>query len=161
MRKIFIRIGVLLAVFLGGIAGFSHFMNIENTDRTSTVAEPGLPVVYIWDGERMLNEMFGYSDEMQGNYMRDTLTVLPSDYRLHAAIDTFGCEVEKVSYEVRSKDAERLVENTEISYITEKDGYLDVELPIKKLLEEDEEYILRIIVDTNMQSGISYYTRIV
>ncbi len=161
MRKIFIRIGVLLAVFLVGIVGFSHIMNIENTDRTSTVAEPALPVVYIWDGQRIMNEMFGYAGEMQSNYMRDTLTLLPSDYKLHAAIDTFGSEVEKVSYEVRSADASRLVENTDISYITEKDGYLDVELPVKKLLEEGEEYILRIIVDTDTRKGISYYTRIV
>ena len=39
MRKILIRIGVLVAVFFLGIFLFSHFMNIENTDRTSAMAE--------------------------------------------------------------------------------------------------------------------------
>lgn len=161
MKKFFMRIGVLAAVFIAGIVGFSHVMNIENTDRTGTVAQPMFPVVYIRDGDQVINEMFGYADEMQANYMRDTLTLLPSDYCLTLAIDTFGAEVEKVSYEVRSSDALRLVERTDVTYFTEKEGYLNVELPIKKLLEKEEEYILRIILDTDVKDGISYYTRIV
>ena len=161
MKKFFMRIGVLAAVFIAGIVGFGHVMNIENTDRTGTVAQPTFPVVYIRDGDQVINEMFGYADEMQANYMRDTLTLLPSDYCLTLAIDTFGAEVEKVSYEVRSSDALRLVERTDVTYFTEKEGYLNVELPIKKLLEKEEEYILRIILDTDVKDGISYYTRIV
>ena len=80
MKKFFMRIGVLAAVFIAGIVGFGHVMNIENTDRTGTVAQPTFPVVYIRDGDQVINEMFGYADEMQANYMRDTLTLLPSDY---------------------------------------------------------------------------------
>lgn len=90
MRKILIRIGVLVAVFFLGIFLFSHFMNIENTDRTSAMAEPTLPVVYVRDGDQLINEMYGYTGQMQANYMRDTLTLLPSDYRLTVEVDTYG-----------------------------------------------------------------------
>ena len=161
MRKILIRIGVLVAVFFLGIFLFSHFMNIENTDRTSAMAEPTLPVVYVRDGDQLINEMYGYTGQMQANYMRDTLTLLPSDYRLTVDVDTYGRTINKISYEVRSADATRLVENTEVTYLTEKDGYLEAELPLKKLLDQNEEYILQIVLHADNDQDISYYTRIV
>ncbi len=161
MRKVFIRIGVLLAVFLLGIVIFSHFMNIENTDRTAETAKPSLPLVYIWDGERLVNEMYGYTGQMEANYMRDTITLLPEDYVVGIAVDTFGEEITGVSYEVRSADTARLVEEKQVSALTEENGYIRADLPLARLLEEDEEYILRISVDTKDQEGISYYTRIV
>jgi len=161
MRKILIRIGVLAAVFFAGIFVFSRIMNTENADNTQAVAEPEFPVVYIWDDDRTINEMFGYAEEMQVNYVRDTLTVLPEDYHLLLAIDTFGTPVQHVSYEVRSSDGERLVEETDITYITEKAGRLEVELPIKKLLEKETEYVLRIMLNIGEQEPVSYYTRII
>ena len=157
MRKILIRIGVLVAVFFLGIFLFSHFMNIENTDRTSAMAEPTLPVVYVRDGDQLINEMYGYTGQMQANYMRDTLTLLPSDYRLTVDVDTYGRTITKISYEVRSADATRLVENTEVTYLTEKDGYLEAELPLKKLLDQNEEYILQIVLHADNDQNISYY----
>ena len=56
-----------MAVFFLGIFLFSHFMNIENTDRTSAMAEPTLPVVYVRDGDQFINEMYGYTGQMQAN----------------------------------------------------------------------------------------------
>ncbi len=161
MKKVLIRCGVLLAVFLLGIAVFSHFMNIENTDRTAETALPSLPLVYIWENGRAVNEMYGYTGEMEANYVRDTVTLLPEDYTLEIAVNPFGEEIAGVRYEVRSADANRLVEEKEAAVLTEEDGYIRAQLPVAKLLEKEEEYILRIILDTRDREGISYYTRIV
>ena len=67
---------------------------------------------------------------------------------------------DKISYEIRSLDAKRLIANADVTSYTENKGMISMELPIQNLLEENEEYLLVIQLESGDRM-IYYYTRII
>lgn len=148
-------------MFLAALIIISRIMNKDTTDLTVEMQPAVLPVVAMkLEGER-INCLHGYSEDMQANYLRDTLTPLPENRCLSVEIDTFGTAVDRISYEVRSLDTTRLVENTEVyNYVTSGDR-ITAEFNIKDLIDDDREYILITILDLEDSTQARYYTRIV
>jgi hypothetical protein len=161
MKKTIIKIMILAIVFCVGIYILTQFRGKEESDQITTMAAPTLPIVYLTSFEKNINELHGYTGKMEANYMRDTITPLPEDRTLPITINNFSSEITKISYEVRSLDTERLVEQTEVTDFKSKDGKVNATLNIKNLLEDKKEYILIIIVSTKTKENINYYTRIV
>ena len=112
MRKQIIKAAGFIGMLLIALMAVSRIVNKGNTDLTVEMEPASLPLVSMkLDGERV-NCLRGYSEDMQANYLRDTLTPLPENRCLSVEIDTFGTEITGISYEVRSLDMTRLVENT-------------------------------------------------
>lgn len=139
----------------------SNVMNRGNTDLTVDMEPATLPVVSVKLGGERVNCLRGYSEDMQANYLRDTLTPLPENRRLAVEIDTFGTEVSGISYEVRSLDTTRLVENTEVYNYAVSGETITAEFNIKDLIDDNREYILTAILTLADGRDIKYYTRIV
>lgn len=161
MKRRLIRYSVLVLVFFLSILTISKITNKGNTDRTAQMGASTFPIIYMLEGSWKMNELHGHRNEMEANYMRDTLTVLPDDRKLQIEIDKYGNDIKGISYEVRSLDTKRLVENTEVTEFEEDQHYVYATLNIKNLLDADTEYILTVFVQTKYQNNISYYTRIV
>lgn len=160
MKKVVIKIVVLLAVFAGGIFIFSAILDKGNTGLTAMMGRATLPLIDMdVDGIR-LNCLRGYTAEMDGNYMRDAITPLPADRKLTITVEDYGRQIDTISYEVRSIDTKRLVENTEVTGFNKKDGRVEAVLPIKDLMEQGQEYMLKIRL-TSDGTEIDYYTRII
>lgn len=161
MKKTIIKAIILAVVFLIGIIILTQFRTKENTDELTTMSKSTFPTIYLTSYEENLNELHGYLDEMEANYMRDTITPLEDDRSLPITINGYGSEIKKLSYEVRSLDTERLVENTEVTDFKKQDDTIKATLNIKNLLEDNKEYILKIMITTDTADNINYYTRIV
>lgn len=97
---------------------------------------------------------------MDGTAMRDTITPLREDLTLPVIIRTFQNQIEGISYEVRSMDMQRLIENGEISAFSQKNGEVKVELQFENILEQDTEYVLIFQVVSDGKP-VYYYTRII
>lgn len=160
MKKGLIKTGVLLMVFCVSLVVFSTIANQKNMDLTMHLEEATLPVVYAYHQNEKINQLFGYTEEMEAQYMRDTITPLEENLLLPIEIDTYGAEVSSISYEVRSMDTERLIEQTQVQDVKESGKMLKAELPIQNLLKDNQEYIL-ILTLTCKERPIHYYTRIV
>ena len=76
---------VLLLVFVAGVAVFSHFRNREDTVEAVELNEALLPVLYMQDGDLLMNPMFGNKAQMDGTTMREHLTLLPTGRDLKVA----------------------------------------------------------------------------
>lgn len=161
MKKTIIKGIILAIVFLIGIYFLAIFRGKEDVDQITTMSQPTLPTIYLSSFEENLNELHGYTQEMEANYMRDTITPLSQDRTLPITIKSYGAQIEKISYEVRSLDTTRLVEQTEVTDFKENGDTISAVFNIKNLLEEDKEYILKIIVSTKTTENINYYTRII
>ncbi len=161
MKKTIIKAVILAVVFLFGIFLLTQFKSKETIDQLTTMAQPTFPTVSLTSYEENINELHGYLDEMEANYMRDTITPLQDDRSLPITINCFGSNIKKLSYEVRSLDTERLVEDTEVTDYKKQDDIINTTLNIKNLLEDDKEYILKIMITTDTADNINYYTRIV
>ena len=163
MKKGMIKLLVLAGVFLLGVIVFGELTNHSNEDLTTEMADATLPVVSFFmkgEGENQeVNELRGYTKEMQSVYMRDAITTVSSDRLLPLQVQTYDTKIDEISYEIRSLDASRLIADSKVEDYEEKKGRIKAELTIQNLLEENEEYLFII----KLKSGgdtIYYYTRI-
>ncbi|MGN0142637.1 MAG: hypothetical protein ACI4AD_10445 [Roseburia sp.] len=159
MRKGIVKAVVLFLIFIISCIGFGSLANHTNEDLTTEMADATLPVISLYAQGRELNQLHGYSVEMDASYMRDAITPVGEDRILPIAIQTYQMAIDGISYEIRSLDAERLIANAEVTSYEGRKGKIRADLEIQNLLEEGEEYLL-IIELTSGSQNIYYYTRI-
>jgi len=161
MKEIIIKAAIFITSFLISLFIISSIMNRGTTDMTVEMGEASLPVVSVVDGDREINRMYGIRSTVEPNMMRDTLTPLNEGRSLEIYISKYGNRLKEVAYEVRSLDAERLIEDTEIlDYIEDEDG-ISARLNIKDLINDGKEYILAVRLTNEQGQKIYYYTRII
>lgn len=159
MNKVLRQFLILAAVFIAGLFVFSRLTNHETRDRTEDMAEASLPVVYLMEDGQRVNELHGYAQEMNAASMRDTITPVEAGKTLPVEIDSYGHTVKAVSFEVRTLDTTRLVQQAEAENLTATEDTAQAELPIGNLLSEGEEYLLILQVTTS-GDPCYFYTRI-
>lgn len=160
MRKGIIKIAVLILVFGLTVAVMGERDRQSETDLTSEMASVTLPVVYLQRDNMKMNQLYGYSSEMDATAMRDTITPLREDLMLPIVIKAYQNQIESISFEVRSMDMQRLVENGEISSFSHENGEVRVELQFENILEQGMEYMLELTVNSDGKP-VYYYTRII
>ncbi len=160
MSKKIIKAVVLPLVFLAALFGFSMLTHTENVNLVSEMPESTLPVIRLSCGDQPINELYGYRDEMDAASTRDTITPLADSLELPVTIEAHDSYVESISYQVRTLDMERLLEDTQVSAFSQEDGVISTQFQIQNLLTEGEEYML-IITLTCGGEEIHYYTRLI
>ncbi len=161
MKKAIIKGGIVLSVFLAALIMISSVMNQGNTDMTAEMAGAAFPVVTVdYNGYR-INQMHGYAMAMEVSQMRQSITPLLPGRRLGLWIDTYGTGVSGISFEVRSLDGGRLVENTQVEDYEEQEEGIALSFGLKDLIEMDQEYMLVLILKLENGKEVRYYTRVV
>lgn len=160
MRKGTFKAIVLLTIFVLAVVIFGNLTNHTNEDLTMEMAEAVLPVISLYYNDAEMNELHGYTREMDAAYMRDTITPIAKNRRLPISIQTYQTAVDTISYEIRSLDASRLIANADVSSYEEKRGRIWAELEIQNLLSAGEEYLLIIKLESGSDTTY-YYTRII
>ena len=135
-------------------------MNQGNVDMTAQMGPATYPLVYVLMGDRQLNSLRGYAEPMETSYFRESLTPLMDGRRLTMRIDKYGNIIEGLIFEVRSIDGSRLIESTEITEYEERRNSITFDINIKDLIEPEEEYTFVLLVNTDRNRTIRFYTRI-
>ena len=159
MPKGIIKAAVLSTIFLLSVILFSKMTNHVNEDMTTEMPEATLPVISLYSNGTKINELRGYTGEMNAAYMRDSITPIHESRRLPIAIQTHQTPIDAIRYEIRSLDATRLVADAEVTDFQDAKGLITAELQIQNLLEAGEEYLL-ILQLRSEDDRIYYYTRI-
>jgi len=155
LKGIFFGVVLFAALFL-----FETVMNLGNTDMTAEMAPASYPLVYMNVSGEMVNCLHGYRGEMDAAYMRDTITPLENGRDIGITVEKFGTSIAAVSYQVRSSDGSRLIEETEITDFEETENVLNAYFTVKDLLEQGKEYNLIICLRLGSGRDVRYYTRI-
>lgn len=108
-----------------------------------------------------INVLHGYRDVMEVSQMRDCLTPLAAGRKMNLDIDTYGCEIGQIRFEVRSVDGSRLIEDTVVEEYEQLEDEVKVSFGIKDLIESNREYLLVLVLTTAGGDQIRYYTRII
>lgn len=161
MKKYLVKFTVLFSIFILSVIIISKVTNKGNTDMTAEMANATYPVLTAMVEGQEINQLHGYADEMQAQYMRDTITPLGADRKLTIQIKENESDIQEISYEVRSLDTTRLVEDNKINSFESTEQGIKAEIPIKDLIDKGTEYILTIVLHCNGKQEIRYYTRIV
>ncbi len=160
MKKIIIKIITIILAFFTGILFMSFYYNKGNLDMTAHMAEATLPILYFENGEEYVNPTYGYTKDADASCMRNAIVPLAENRVLGIALEKYNAEIEKVTYEVRSLDMERLIQNGEIETLESSGEFLKGSVKIKDLLEDGEEYLLIFHVKTKEYEDVRYFTRI-
>ncbi|NBK90577.1 hypothetical protein D5278_00995 [bacterium 1XD21-13] len=160
MKKLILKSISILAAFLLGIVFMSYFLSVGNRDLTDSMASATLPLVYLEQNGRQLNLMHGYTQPMNGSLLREAVLPLPADRRVELVVQCPNAKVEKLFYEVRSLDTERLVEDAQIMDYSQQEEEIRAEFQLKDLLDEGEEYLLVLRLELNHGEEALYYTRL-
>lgn len=161
MRKIWIRYGIFAAVFIVAMVFFSIYLNQGTTDMTVEMKEATLPLAEVIINEQKINEMHGYTRKMDVSTIRDSITPIGEDRALTFAVEKFDQDISAVSFEVRSSDGERLIENTQVFNYEEDHKTIKATVNIKDLIEENTEYNFVLILQCADGNDVYYYTRII
>lgn len=161
-KKTLRKLGILLAVFIGAV--IFCFLAAQKTMKKedtvySAMGAPTLPVVYARLGDKNINCMHGYVQDMGNKAARDSLTVLPDDRALQLEIMEYGNTITEAFYEIRNLSMDRLVENGEVNSWEETEEGVLITLPIQNMIAKEEPYLLTLTLGTG-EKEIYYYTRI-
>lgn len=151
---------VLIGVFLFFTVIFECAIAKGGVDLTTEMKEPSYPVVLLSSNGKDVNRLQGYKNDMNPQYIRDTITPLDGKMKLPIKIMSYDKKITSISYEIRSLDAGRLIEDNEIKDFKGKKGKIETNIEIPNILDEGVEYSLTIRLHSKGEK-ISYYTRIV
>ncbi len=160
MSKGLIKAVSLIGTFLVAVIVLEFFFNKSGVDLTATMPKATLPVLYFEEDQELVNPLFGYCQEMNPVYTRDTIMPVAKDMALPIKIDTYGNKIDKISYQVRTLSSDRLIEDTQVSDFTKSKETVEATLYLQNLLDEDAEYQLTIQVSIGKKK-VYYYTRII
>lgn len=162
MKKFLKRFLILFSVFVLGVAGTAFLLNTETTDNRSDMNNPTLPEVMVDFNGELANRMYGYRQLMEEDFVRDCVTPLDTTRQLTIAVNPYDTKVKSLSYEVRTSDGTKIVENRKIKELKESDtdDYLRADIEITSGLLMNQEYSLRLTLDTDI-GEVYYYTRVV
>ena len=160
MKKGLLKAGVLLLLFAAALGGTAALINREKIVGTRQMEEASLPILYMEVADTKVNPMYGYASEMEEQYMRDSLTPLPTDRSLTMAIDPKNASVKTVSYRVSTADGTEVVETSKISKLKKKDGEIRAEFQLETPILMNQEYTLRFDVTLDNGETYYYYTRL-
>ena len=160
MKRILKKAGILLLVFLLGTVGTALLLNSEFTDNRSDFNDAVFPEVMIDINGTLINRMYGYAQPMQTDFTRDSVTPLDTSKKLTFKVNPYDSEVQSFSYEIRTSDGSKVLENKKIKNLSKEDGYLSVDVEIGSDLRMNQEYSMQIALEMN-ESTAYYYTRVV
>ena len=160
MKKILIRIGVLLLIFVGSVAGFAYMMDDEVTVQTEDMEKATLPLVYMRYKDVDMNPLHGYVEPMEATMVRDTLTPISTDRDLSIRVQTFGAKVQDIYFEVLTIDGVKSLENTNVTDITDDGEYITANFTLAGKIRMNQEYVLKIQLKSDGKD-VYYYTRLV
>ena len=160
MRNILKKAGILLLVFLVGVIGTALLLNSQTTDNRSDFNDASFPEVMIDMDGTLINRMYGYAEPMQADFTRDSVTPLDTTKKLTFKVNPYDAEVTSFSYEIRTSDGSKVLENKKIKSLKKEDSYYTVDVEISSDLRMNQEYSMQIALETGGKTAY-YYTRVV
>lgn len=146
MKKTVIKGIAFVVIFVISLVVISMVANQGNGDMTAPMPAASLPTMAIVEDGQEINQMYGYTMQMDTADMRESITPIKTARQINAVVHGYGTEIAGVSYELRSIDGSRLIENTELTGTQEGDD-LYLSFRLKDLMKEGEEYSLIFLVN--------------
>lgn len=160
IKSTILKLIFLLLVFAGTIAAYFAVTYEEMEDPTETISTATLPVITMQYGNQAINILHGYTNEMQGQYMRNAVTPYTDDGKIQLDIERYENVIASISYQIRTVDTERLIDNEEIEEWITDGNDIYVTLNMSSIMQKEEEYLLIINLVTETHGDVYYYVHL-
>lgn len=162
MKKRIIKYIALFAIFCGGVALFSNlfFISRQQTLSASDLTDPTLPVVCINIGGNKIDQLSGFTSEMNAKDMRDALIPISSKRSVTISYKAYKNTIRSVSYEVTTPDTGEVVENAKIGNFTSDGDYMTASFTLSKPILMNREYPICFTIQTD-ETTVYYYANLI
>ena len=160
MKKSLIKGAILVAVFLLSVFLFARATNRTNEDMTREMSPVTLPVISCLYGDKEINLLHAYTEEMDSRFMRETITPISEDRMLSLKVWNLLDPVDKITYQIRSLDGNDLYSDAEVEIQSQDGSSLTAMIEIQGIVDPGKEYTLIL----NLEEGgrvSHFYTRII
>lgn len=155
-RERAIQISVFGVIFIVSLVLWNYFLVGKNNQGVRETAQATLPMLTIeTDGEK-INQLHGYSSDIDASMLRDSLTPIDND---SFKVYTTSKGSEAVSYKLYNTDNKTVLDSGEAAFKKQKKKYA-AEINITERLESGKTYLLELSV-TDGGDTIRYFTRVV
>ena len=162
MRRTAVRLIYGAAVFVIAVLVLELMMNRGSADSTAAMSAASFPVVTMESAGGAVNELHGYTQARDLRRYRGVITPIGADREVAFTVNPYGQTITALSFEVRSVDGARLIEDGAVTdYAQDEDGLIAARIKIKDLIEQEEEYMLVLLFVMPSGQELRYYTRIV
>lgn len=160
MKKVLLRIAILFVIFVGGVFGFSSLINEEITETTREMKAATLPVMCIDHNGYKINQMYGYTQEIQQETLREGLVPLTTSRELKVSYLSYDNTIDSVTYEVTDLMDGTVLENAKIGNFKNDGEYMTAAFTLQQPILMNQEYGIKFTLHMGDQD-VNYYTRIV
>lgn len=160
IRKILLRLIVFLVVFGGGVFYFNYTSIAGKTEMTAEMNQATLPVLYLKIGEEVINELHGYTGDMDEALLKDTLTPVETSKSVTVFVKEYDNHITSLEYDLQNIAGNRSVQKGKITEVKKTKNGVLVTIKWKKHLEEKKDYTLKLTVKADGGSPAHYYTRV-
>lgn len=162
-----IRLGIVLSILLlccigviVVIKGVNRDKNKTEVENYHTIESSKLPEVEIQWGERNINLMHGYQEQLPLAITGSSITPVSSERTVNILITAHDTEVTGMSYRVRDMETEKLIEDGKIKDWKEEEGLISASISFSGLIEEETEYQMELVLKMKESGELYYNTRI-
>lgn len=153
-KKRLTHVGILAAIFLAAVIVFAYITNRGNDNMTADMGSATYPQISFAYQGYSLNTLSGYSQKMDIPSMRDTITPIENQ-KVDMTVRRYENVISRLSWTVYSLDGTKELLSGEQDYPAEN---VSLEMDPSKLT--DREGVLEIVLATENEEEIYYYTRV-
>lgn len=156
------RIIILIAIFIASIYYFGKDIKevVFDIDNTTVMEDATFPLVTVRTDGEVINQLHGYSSNLDANSIRDSLIPISSDGSLEVLINQEDYDVKKLNFEVRDFIGNELVEKGSVSVFAEENDVKTAKINISSELDNGKEYAIKITLITSESRKMYYFNRI-
>lgn len=152
---------ILLFLVLVGTIGVYFAMTYEEMENpTETISTATLPIITMEYEDKEINILHGYTMQMQGQYMQAVVTPYSDEGTVELDIERYNNVIAAISYQVRTVDTTRLIDQQEIREWTTDGEHIYVSLTMSNIMQKEEEYLLVVNLVTETHGNVYYYAHL-
>jgi uncharacterized protein YvpB len=154
---------ILLCIFAGALYYFGKDIQEEVSDievKTVEMGEATFPLITIRLKDYEINQLHGYSTNLNANIVRENITPLDSSQSFDVVINEKGNNVKRVIYELRALADNKLIETNTINALEKEEENKTARIKLTEALTPDVEYAVKITLVTSESQKMNYYTRV-
>jgi len=127
----------------------------------SEIEECTIPTISMEYHGREVNRIFGYAEEMDFKYIRDSLFVLDDSYDIPINVQLLGNVIRNIEFSLYDLDNKSLIQQSSANDLKMSgEDNMTAILKIDNVISQDKEYFADIMLEDNTGRNLHYYTRV-
>lgn len=130
------------------------------TATATSLQDSTFPLISLQLGKYTVNQLHGYSNELDSGKIRESITPLGTDKTFTVKISENDSSIKKLDYELKDITNQKIMESSTFSAFSRENGLKTAKIRINAGMNTSQEYGLRLTLTTNYSKKIYFFSRV-